>query len=211
MKTVALFFLLLQILPALSEPATSPGATPPAPEYGSEEFYWQHAVKLYPDAQYKDTEFFREMVKIAAWLEQNKDPVLALPDKKLRIAHMTAAKLGVLARVTAAPPSSPPRPAPPKTEFGEMQVNPPELLAMIQEEKAATSGKKWVGKGSSRRAVYVDGKWGGKTEEQLIEACVTRCRKMYGGEPVYVQGAPVGKAYAKDPKLGDLKKAVEGK
>ena len=150
MKTLALSLL----IPLLSGSclAQQPDTIAPAP--GTEEWYWQRAVKLYPDAEYKDTEFFKEMVKIAAWLGETKDPMLALPDKKLRIAQMTAAKLGISARVSQSPPRTViVKPAVPVKDPGP-QVNPPELMKLI-EEKVSAPGKEVKTSKAPRKATNV--------------------------------------------------------
>lgn len=72
-------------------------------------------------------------------------------------------------------------------------INPAPLVQMVQMETATAGARRISGfPGSRPGARYTEGKWKGKTKEQLIAACVERFAGQYGYRPVYEEGAPIG-------------------
>ena len=72
-------------------------------------------------------------------------------------------------------------------------VNPAPLVQMIQMETATAGVRRISGfRGTKPGALYTEGKWKGKTKEQLIAACVEKFAAQYGYRPVYEEGAPIG-------------------
>jgi len=77
---------------------------------------------------------FREMAKINKWLESIQDPVCSAPDRKLIVAQMAAAKLGMLRTIVTIP-------APKTTEKTTLAEDTAKAAAMVAPRKG-TIGKR---------------------------------------------------------------------
>jgi hypothetical protein len=185
------------------------GEKPLVPYQGTVE-YWSQAVALYPEAADANSAMFKEMVKINKWLEQVKDPVCSVPDRKLRVAHMAAAKLGMPLKgaVPTTPDGTP-------AAANQAMVNPAELMVLIQQEEATAGGTRSSTKDSRAGALYTEGRWRGKNKKELVAWCCEQFAAKYGYTPLYEEGAPVGgwkteegRGAAADKKARDSEEAL---
>lgn len=187
MKTVTALLCLATVIHAADKPfGTGMNGEAPAVPYQGAVESWNQTLAIYPEAGDPTSALFGEMAKINKWLESTRDPVCSMPDKKLRIAHMAAAKLGMVRAAPAARAAAP-------VAAVQVTINPPALITLIQQEEGG-AGELRINRQHPATIPprYTAGKWSGKTRKELLSGCIQQFATTYGYTPIYEEGAPVG-------------------